>query len=155
MDEKIYDELGSLLLFNKASEDDIALLLKLISKGRYSYIALLNELVSSPAALLMLLDVMSGVKTQFPDRRKIYKTMEKVSMYNFCKARNFSEDSFRTMSKQYGKRVPQVKAIVATMEKFIESQEDGAFDVDTAEFKEDFMIKENEEKNEEEICKER
>jgi hypothetical protein len=28
------------------------------------------------------------------------------------------------MSKQYGKRVPQVKAIVATMQKFIDSQDD-------------------------------
>ena len=153
-DEKIYDELGSLLLFNKATEDDIALLLQLVSRGKYSYIDLLNELVSSPAALLMLLDVMAGVKTQFPERRKIYKTMEKVSMYNFCLARGFSEDSYKTMSKQYKKRVPQVKAIVATMKKFIESSESDAYDVDRGEFKEDFKVEEMEVGNEEKVRKE-
>lgn len=121
-EEKIYDELGSLLLFNKATEDDIDLLMQLVARGKYGYLELLNELVSSPEAFICLLDVMAGVKTVFPERRKLYKTLEKVFIYNYCADRGFSEDSYKVMSKQYGKRVPQVKAIVATMEKFLETQ---------------------------------
>lgn len=124
MDEKVYDELGSLLLFSKATDKDIDLLLQLIARGRYSYLTLLRELVVDDEALIKLLDVMSGIKTQFPDRRKIYKTLEKVFIYNFCSSRNFSEESYRIMSKQYKKRVPQVKAIVFTMQKFINSNDE-------------------------------
>ena len=124
MDNKIYDELGSLLLFSKATEEDIDLLLQLLAKGRYSYIDLLRELVVNDMALVKLLDVMAGMKAQFPERRKIYRTLERIFIYNFCKKRNFSESSYKIMSKQYGKRVPQVKAIVATMQKFIDSQDD-------------------------------
>lgn len=132
MDEKLYDELGSLLLFNKATEEDVDLLIKLLARGKYSFIDLLRELVVDDTALIKLLDVMAGIKTQFPERRKIYKTLEKIFIYNFCAKRNFSDESYKIMSKQYKKRVPQVKAIVATMQKFLSSQEDiDVFDEDS------------------------
>ena len=127
---KVYDELGSLLLFSSASSKDVDLLVKIIARGRYSYVALLRELVKDDASLLKLLDVMASLRVQFPDRRKIYKCLEKVTIYNFCSSRNFSEESYRIMSKQYKKRVPQVKAIVETMRKFLEKQEDSWQEVD-------------------------
>ena len=71
---------------------------------------------------------MAGQKVQFPERRKIYKTLEKVFIYNYCKSRGFTEDSYVYMAKQYGKRVPQAKAIVATMQRFLDSQTNEGFD---------------------------
>lgn len=121
---KVYDECGSLLLFSKATDEDIDLLIRLIARGRYSFIALLRELVADDVSLVELLDAMSGIKTVFPERRKIYKTLEKIFIYNFCAKRKFTEASYKIMSKQYKKRVPQVKAIVATMQKFIDSNEE-------------------------------
>ena len=128
MDSKLYDELGSLLLFSKASKEDVDLLIRLIARNKYSYIDLLRELVKSDTDLIKLLDVMAGVRFQFPERRKIYKTLEKIFIYNFCAKRNFSEESYKIMSKQYRKRVPQVKAIVCTMQKFLDS-DDGTVDI--------------------------
>ena len=133
MDDKLYDELGSLLLFSKAKQEDVDLLIQLLARGKYSYIDLLRELVASDVDLIKLLDVMAGLRVQFPDRRKVYKTLEKVFIYNYCKNRNFSEDSYKSMSKQYRKRVPQVKAIVATMQRFIDNQD---LTVDTIDSKE-------------------
>ncbi len=134
MDEKLYDELGSLLLFSKATKEDIDLLILLVARGKYSYIDLLRELVIDDTSLIKLLDVMSGVKVQFPERRKIYKTLEKIFIYNYCKKRNFSEESYKMMSRQYRKRVPQVKAIIFTMQKFLDSQEDISI-LDSPDFK--------------------
>lgn len=127
MDGKIYDELGCLLLFSKASKEDIDLLMDLITNERYSYLAILRDLVKDDAALIKLFDVMAGMRVPFPKRRKMYKTLERITMYNFCKSRNFSEDSYRIVSKQFNKRVPQVKAIVATMQKFIDNMD---YDID-------------------------
>lgn len=129
-DDKIYDEYGSLMLFNKVSDKDIDLLMKLICRGQNSYLRLLREVVKDDMSLIKLFDVMSGQKVQFPERRKIYKTLEKVFIYNYCKSRNFSDDSFVFMAKQYGKRIPQTRAIVNTMQRFIDSNTDEGFEED-------------------------
>ena len=130
-DDKIYDEYGSLMLFNKVSDKDIDLLMKLICRGQNSYLRLLREVVKDDMSLIKLFDVMSGQKVQFPERRKIYKTLEKVFIYNYCKSRNFSDDSFVFMAKQYGKRIPQTRAIVNTMQRFIDSNTDEGFEEDS------------------------
>lgn len=129
-DDKIYDEYGSLMLFNKVSDKDIDLLMMIICRGQNSYLRLLREVVKDDMSLIKLFDVMSGQKVQFPERRKIYKTLEKVFIYNYCKSRNFSDDSFVFMAKQYGKRIPQTRAIVNTMQRFIDSNTDKGFEED-------------------------
>jgi len=129
---KIYDEYGSLMLFSKASKKDIDLLMTLICRGQNQYLQLLREVVKDDISLIKLFDVMSGQKVVFPERRKIYKTLEKVFIYNYCKSRNFSEDSYIFMAKQYNKRIPQTRAIVNTMKRFIESGSNEGFE------KEDF-----------------
>ena len=115
VDDKVFDEKGSLLLFRKATASDIDLMMKLMPSERYEFISLFREVIQDDTELLKLLDMMSGVKITFPERRKIYKTLEKVFMYNYIKAHNFTQSSYVAMSKQYGKRVTQVKAIIETM----------------------------------------
>ena len=121
MDSKVYDEYGSLMLFYKCSKEDIDLLINLLARGNNSYIQLLRDVVKDDLSLIKLFDVMSGQRVVFPERRKIYKTLEKVFIYNYCKSQNFSEDSYVFMAKQYGKRIPQTKAVVQTMQKFLEN----------------------------------
>ena len=128
MDSKVYDEYGSLMLFNKCTKEDIDLLMLLISRGNNSYIQLLREIVNNDLELIKLFDVMSGQKVQFPERRKIYKTLEKVFIYNYCKAHNFSESSYIFMAKQYNKRIPQTRAIVNTMQRFIDAKTNEGFE---------------------------
>lgn len=125
---KVYDEYGSLLLFSKASQKDLDLLMTLLCRGNNEYIALLREVVKDDMSLIKLFDIMSGQKVQFPERKKLYKTLEKVFIYNYCKSRNFSDDSYVFIAKQYNKRIPQTKAIVATMQKFIDSNTNKGFE---------------------------
>ena len=127
-DSKVYEEIGSLLLFNKASKNDIDLLMTLLCRGSNEYISLLRGVVKDDFSLLKLFDVMSGQKIQFPERKKIYKTLEKVFIYNYCKAHDFSEQSYIFMAKEYGKRIPQTKAIVATMQRFIDANTNEGFE---------------------------
>lgn len=119
-EEKIFDEKGSLLLFRKATEDDIDLMLKLMSSEKYEFLSILRTVVSSDIDLVKLLDMMSGARVTFPERRKVYKTLEKVFIYNYIKSRDFSQQSYVAMAKQYNKRVTQVKAIVETMIRVLE-----------------------------------
>ena len=128
-EEKIFDEKGSLLLFRKATEDDIDLMLKLMSSEKYEFLSILRTVVSSDIDLVKLLDMMSGARVTFPERRKVYKTLEKVFIYNYIKSRDFSQQSYVAMAKQYNKRVTQVKAIVETMIRVLEK--DSKFDEET------------------------
>lgn len=121
MDSKVYDEFGSLMLFYKCSKEDIDLLIDILARGNNSYIRLLRDVVKDDLSLIKLFDVMSGQKVIFPERRKIYKTLEKVFIYNYCKSQHFSEDSYVFMAKQYGKRIPQTKAVVQTMQRVLEN----------------------------------
>lgn len=119
---KTFDEKGSLLLFRKATEEDIDLMLELMSSQKYEFIQILR-MVMDDISLLKLLDMMSGAKIQFPERRKVYKTLEKVFIYRYTKEHNYSHQSFVVMAKMYNKRVTQVKAIVDTMRRNIENDE--------------------------------
>ena len=127
-DNKIYNEYGSLMLFNKVSDKDIDLLMTLICRGQNQYLQLLREVVKDDMSLIKLFDVMSGQKVVFPERRKIYKTLEKVFIYNYCKSQNFYDESFVFMAKQYGKRIPQTRAIVNTMQRFIDANTNEGFE---------------------------
>ena len=118
-EEKLFDEKGSLLLFRKATEEDIDLMLKLMSSERYEFITILRDMIPDDRDLLKLLDMMSGAKVVFPERKKIYKTLEKVFIYNYVSSRGFSQQSYVVMAKQYKKRVTQVKAMVDTMVRFL------------------------------------
>ena len=127
-ENKIYNEYGSLMLFNKVSDKDIDLLMTLICRGQNKYLQLLREVVKDDMSLIKLFDGMSGQKVVFPERRKIYKTLEKVFIYNYCKSQNFSDESFVFMAKQYGKRIPQTRAIVNTMQRFIDANTNEGFE---------------------------
>ena len=127
-ENKIYNEYGSLMLFNKVSDKDIDLLMTLLCRGQNKYLQLLREVVKADMSLIKLFDGMSGQKVVFPERRKIYKTLEKVFIYNYCKSQNFSDESFVFMAKQYGKRIPQTRAIVNTMQRFIDANTNEGFE---------------------------
>ena len=73
-ENKIYNEYGSLMLFNKVQKKDIDLLMTLICRGQNQYLQLLRAVVKDDMSLIKLFDVMSGQKVVFPERRKIYKT---------------------------------------------------------------------------------
>lgn len=129
-EEKIFDEKGSLLLFREATSEDIDLLLKMISSDKYAFIALMRRVINNDRTLLKMLDVLSGYKVTFPERRKIYKTLEKIFIYQYVKNHDYSHNAYVLISKQYNKRVTQVKSIVETMDRLINSDFTDGGDID-------------------------
>lgn len=130
MDKNLFDEPGSIMLYNKISQEQMDLFIAMIARGKYEYINLLKGIFDNDFLLLEALDVLAGQRMVIPDRRKIYKTLEKVFIYTYCKARGFSEESYKSIAKQYNKRGPQVKAMVETMQKFIDSGTNEGFPED-------------------------
>ena len=59
-----------------------------------------------------LLDIFAGKKIQFPDRKKLYKLLEKIRIYTYVKSRNYSPESYKLLAKQYKKRISQIRSTV-------------------------------------------
>ena len=55
-ENKIYNEYGSLMLFNKVQKKDIDLLMTLICRGQNQYLQLLREVVKDDMSLIKLFD---------------------------------------------------------------------------------------------------
>lgn len=130
-DSKVFNERGSLLLFRKATQEDIDLMLKLMSSDKYEFLTILRTIIDDDRDMLKLLDMMSGAKVTFPERKKIYKTLEKIFIYKYVASRNFSQQSYVAIAKMYDKRVTQVKLIVETMSKFLSKDKLSSDEIDS------------------------
>ena len=106
------DEEGVLILFKNASKDDIELMIDLLSDEYNVYLRALYNIIDDKNKFLMILDVLAEQRFYFPERRKIYKTLEKVMIYNYVKDRNFEQDAISDVARQYAKRTEQVRKII-------------------------------------------
>ena len=76
------------------------------------FLRVLYNIVDDKTLILKILDAFEGQRIYFPDRKKIFKTMERVVIYNYIVNHNYSEESYSAMSKQFSKRVSQIRNIV-------------------------------------------
>lgn len=106
------DEEGVLVLFKNANDDDIKLMIDLLSDEYNIYLRVLYNIIDDRKKFLMVLDVLSEQRFYFPERRKVYKTLEKVMIYKYVKERNFDSDAIKDVAKQYAKQTEQVRRII-------------------------------------------
>lgn len=106
------DEDGVLILFKNASDEDIKLMIDLLSDEYSVYLRVLYNIIDDRTKFLMVLDVLSEQRFYFPERRKVYKTLEKVMIYNYVRDRNFEQDAISDVARQYAKRTEQVRKII-------------------------------------------
>lgn len=106
------DEDGVLILFKNASKEDLELMIDLLSDEYNTYLRVLYNIIDDRDKFLMVLDVLAEQRFYFPERRKIYKTLEKVMIYNYVKNRNFEQEAISDVARQYAKRTEQVRKII-------------------------------------------
>ena len=66
-----------------------------------------------------LIDILSGQKLQIPNRKKLYKLLEKIRIYTFIKSKNNSPEAYKLLAKQYNIRISQVKSAVNRVEQLL------------------------------------
>lgn len=111
-EDKVIDEDGVLILFKNASDEDIKLMIDLLSDEYSVYLRVLYNIIDDRNKFLMVLDVLSEQRFYFPERRKVYKTLEKVMIYNYVRDRGFDQGAISDVAKQYSKRTEQVRKII-------------------------------------------
>lgn len=103
---------GSLITFNNITPEQREIFIKLLSDD-YSYMfQVLFNILEDDALVLELVDIFADKRLTFPPRKRIYKLLEKVRVYTYVKSRNYSEDSYAVLAKQYKKRISQIKSMV-------------------------------------------
>lgn len=110
------EDVGSLVLFKNLTKEQQELFIKLVGDDYSSSIQVLYNILEDSNKTMMLIDLFAGQRVAFPDRKKLYKLLEKIKIYTYVKNHDFSYQSFVTMAKQYKRRTSQIKAIVNRVE---------------------------------------
>lgn len=128
-------EPGCLMLFRDLTEEQKELFLTLLSDDYSSNFQVLFNVLEDNELTVELLDLFAGNKLMFPNRKKLYKLLEKVKIYTYVKSKNCSPESIKLLSKQYDKRVSQINAIIERVDYLLS---EGKFrDIENRESKED------------------
>lgn len=104
--------IGCLVEFKDLDYNQRDLLIKLLSKEHSYIIQVLYNIVEDDALVLELLDIFADKRIKFPSRKKVYKMLEKIKIYNYIKQHNYSETSINVIAKQYKKRPSQIRTLI-------------------------------------------
>lgn len=111
-DQNCVGELGCLALFKNITDEDMELFIDLVTNDFSPFLRVLYNIVGDKNKILRILDAFEGQRIYFQDRKKFYKTLEKVTIYNYIKNHNYAPEAYSSMSKQFQKRVSQLRNIV-------------------------------------------
>ena len=112
-------EVGKLLAFRDLTETQKDIFIKLVS-NEYSYMfQVLFNVLEDDYLALELIDILAGQKLQIPSRKKLYKLLEKISIYTYIKSKNNSPEAYKLLAKQYNIRISQVKSAVNRVEQLL------------------------------------
>ena len=102
--------IGSLLIYRDITEEQKNLFIDFLSTEVSSSFKILFNVIDDDYLVMELLDIFAGKKIQFPDRKKLYKLLEKIKIYTYIKSKNYSPDSYKLLAKQYKKRISQIRS---------------------------------------------
>ena len=117
MDEEREDyDVGKLLSFRNLTSEQRDLFIKLISDENSSLYQILFNVIDDTQKTIELIDILAGERLIFPNRKKVYKLLEKIQIYTYVKHREDKEKSCQVLAKVYNKRVSQIKAAVSRID---------------------------------------
>lgn len=116
MDLENQDDIGKTTLFKDLDDEKYELFLQLLSFENSEFLKVIDTMTDRNT-LLKLLDVFAGEYIRFPNRKSVIWVLEKVNMYTYLKSRDFSDEAYYTVSKEYDRTVYEIKKIVNVIEK--------------------------------------
>ena len=116
MDLENQDDIGKTTLFKDLDDEKYSLFLQLLSFENSEFLDVIDKMTDRNT-LLKLLDVFAGEYIRFPNRKSVIWVLEKVNMYTYLKNRNFSDEAYYTVSKEYDRTVYEIKKIVNVIDK--------------------------------------
>ena len=117
------DEIGCLSLYKNLTEEQYKLFITLLGLEGNEVIKIIDSISENPKLTLQLMDVLAGERFMFPDRKRVFKVLEKVNIYTYVKSRGFSDEAYLSMAKETGKRAAQLKNMVEVIERNIQGKD--------------------------------
>jgi len=114
--------IGSLLIYRDITEEQKNLFIDFLSTDVSNSFKVLFNVIDDDFLVMELLDIFAGKRIQFPDRKKLYKLLEKVKIYTYVRSKNYSPESYRLLAKQYKKRISQIRSTVERVDSLIKNK---------------------------------
>lgn len=121
MDLENQDDIGKTVLFKDLDDEKYELFLNILSFENGEFLDILHKMIDRNT-LLKLLDVFAGEYIKFPNRKSVIWVLDKVNMYTYLKNRDFSDEAYRVVSKEYDRTVYEIKKIVNVIQKNLQSK---------------------------------
>lgn len=115
------EDIGKTALFKDLDDEKYNLFLQLLSFENAEFLKVFDSLTDRNT-VLKLLDIFGGECIKFPNRKSVIWVLEKVNMYTYLKSRNFSQEAYYVVSKEYDRTVYEIKKIVNVIEKNLQSK---------------------------------
>lgn len=74
--------------------------------------------------LLKYFDVMSGTTIKVPTRDTILKVVNYIKIYNYCKSKGFTKESYEKAAKIYERRVMSIQRIIEKVERVLSKRKE-------------------------------
>lgn len=112
---------GILALVN-LSKEEMDLLLEVLSKVRGNTQLDHLKLVFEMKDLMSFIDTFSGETIKVPTREDIMKRVVHIKIYNYCYKRGFSEESRKSASLIYKKRLLNINKVIEKIDRILEKE---------------------------------
>lgn len=114
-------DIGSLVFSKDIKAEEVQFLVNIIAREPSNEtIKILESIIDKPNIMLEVLDLLAGYRIKFPDRNYIEKMVTYIRIHSYVKSRGYSEESYRSVAKQFDKRPLQCKKIVERFDKLYE-----------------------------------
>lgn len=120
-------ETPGILSLIKITDDERELLLDYLHATKNtSQFDVLNNFFDKE--LLKFFDVFSGEVIKVPHRSSLLKIIKYIKIYDYCRKRNFTEESIETASRIFERRKNSIQRIINKVERELAKLEDGGDD---------------------------
>ena len=102
-------EPGCLVTFRKMTDEQYKIFEKQLSDNVSYKLGILRNVLNDDLLFLKILDVFAGESISIPNRKQVFQYLDRTFMYTYVKKRDFSEESFVSVSKHFGEKLAVVK----------------------------------------------
>ena len=110
------EDIGKTSLYKDLPDDKYKLFIRLLSIENNEFLSVINEMTNKNT-VLKLLDTFAGESIRFPNRKSVIWVLDKVNIYIYLKKKDFSDEAYSYMSKEYNRTVYELKKIVRVIDK--------------------------------------
>lgn len=104
----------------RCTDEELTLLIEYLTKAKSTEdFEFLFRLFNNPHDFLKFVDLFSGTTIRVPTREEMFKLLNYIKIYNYCNARNRTEEAYQQAAKIFERKPLSVVRIVEKIDRIL------------------------------------